>query len=371
MRKILGALIVFWISSGQALAKDPITIGHQFTIKSEILSEERSYKVNLPATYDNGYNENYAVLYVLDGATHFSSVSGVVNHMSSGNNVNFQIPELIVVGVDNMRGTRTRDMTPTNSNVLPDGRTLESLDVSGGGDNFLDFIEQELVPHIDRTYRTKSHRTIFGHSHGGLIALHSLLTRPNLFHNYITVGSNLWWDGGEIIGRAREFVESNPVVRARVYIASGLVNSEKSLPRVVNDEKLVQQLSKLHSKNWQLIYEQFPGEDRKSLSLQGLYNGLLSVFEGYWIPADDLVSVEASLMTAHYKKFSESVGVQFLPSEYFIEIMVRFQGENMKPGVALALLEMNAKNYPESDRARKALARYKSKMLEDDNTNSK
>lgn len=364
MRELFGALLAFWVFAAHVSADEPITFGHRFIIHSDVLSEDRSYRINLPASYNNGYSEHYAVLYVLDGETHFFPAAGVVNHMSSGNNANFQIPELIIVGIDNLRRTRTRDMTPTNSNILPNGSVSKSLAISGGGDRYLEFLEKELVPHIDATYRTKQHRTIFGHSFGGLIAMHSMIARPNLFQGYIAVGSNLWWDEEEIIGRAQTFVSRTPNIAARIYISNGLIGIESNQPRVSSGKRFVEQLSKSHSSALHVKYDSFSDEDRKSVSLVSLYQGLLHTFNGYWLPADNVVFDGAERLTKHYKNFSELVGVQFLPSEYFVEIMVRIQGRHMKPGVALGLLEMNAKNYPHSVRAKDSLVRYKAEMVE-------
>ena len=37
-------------------------------------------------------------------------------------------------------------------------------DNTGGGDQFLAFLENELIPNIDKKYRTIPYRILFGHS---------------------------------------------------------------------------------------------------------------------------------------------------------------------------------------------------------------
>jgi predicted alpha/beta superfamily hydrolase len=68
---------------------------------------------------------------------------------------------------------RARDFTPTRTSGDPN---------SGGAPAFLDFLEHELIPFIDRTYRTNtSDRGLLGHSLGGLFALYALEQRPRCF----------------------------------------------------------------------------------------------------------------------------------------------------------------------------------------------
>ena len=45
----------------------------------------------------------------------------------------------------------------------------------------------ELIPKIEGQYRTQPFRIFAGHSLGGLFAVHTMLTRPDLFNAYIAV----------------------------------------------------------------------------------------------------------------------------------------------------------------------------------------
>ena len=146
----------------------PITIGETFSLTSEVLGEERAYSVYLPASYHSTTYapRRYPVLYLLDGDANFHPTTGMVRYMGEGINGNVQIPELIVVAIPNT--DRNRDLTPTHSMIGNGGVVAPSLEASGGGDRFLDFIERELFAAIDSTYRTLPYRVLVGHSFGGL-----------------------------------------------------------------------------------------------------------------------------------------------------------------------------------------------------------
>lgn len=118
---VIGLLIISAHSFAQEKAAEGIEFGSKFTLESKILNETRTYWVRLPASYNNpSYDkQSYPVMYVLDGKSAFFPLLGVVSFMSEKESVNFQIPEMIVVGVDTEN--RLKDLTPNPSTRMPDG----------------------------------------------------------------------------------------------------------------------------------------------------------------------------------------------------------------------------------------------------------
>ncbi|WP_237601610.1 alpha/beta hydrolase [Aequorivita vitellina] len=104
----------------------------------------------------------------MDGYAHFKIAVGIVHFMSSDRNRNYLMPETIIVTIENV--DRRRDFTVTKIKT-------KRPNTGGGGRKFLSFIEKELIPHIDKNYRTESHRTLIGHSLGGLLTLNAYMTK--------------------------------------------------------------------------------------------------------------------------------------------------------------------------------------------------
>lgn len=108
------------------------------------------------------------------------------------------VPSTLVVGIgypdvvamiETVR-VRARDLTPTPSSLFPG---------SGGAGAFADFIADELLPWVaERHPSAVDDTTLFGHSLGGLFAVHMLLTRGSLIDRYIVSSPSLWWDGGRV-----------------------------------------------------------------------------------------------------------------------------------------------------------------------------
>src|SRR5579862_2818833 len=165
-------------------------IPKKMTVHSNILNEDRVVWVRTPQSYDHG-NAVFPVLYITDGDGHINEIGSTIDFLVN----NDRMPPLIVVGITNT--DRTRDLTPTRWDMkMPNGTVIPNP-TSGGADKFLDFIQTELMPEIEKRYPTQPYRVFAGHSLGGLLAIHALITRPNLFNAYIAVSPSLQWDDGK------------------------------------------------------------------------------------------------------------------------------------------------------------------------------
>lgn len=172
---------------------NPFTIGERLEIYSSVLEENRVLNIYLPHDYSPDSLKNYPVIYLLDGSIHedFIHVAGLVQ-FGSYPWVNI-LPESIVVGIENV--DRKRDFTfPTT--IEEDKITFPT---TGGSENFIAFIEEELQPFIDSHYKTNAVKTIVGQSLGGLLATEILIKKPNLFTNFIIVSPSLWWDNESLL----------------------------------------------------------------------------------------------------------------------------------------------------------------------------
>ena len=188
-RVFLFTLVSFLLSlSATAFGQDGQSI-KRLSLKSAVLGEERIVLVRTPDDYERS-GQQYPVLYLTDGDRQMSHTISTVEFLAR----NGRIPELIIVGIINT--DRTRDLTPTNGTLKAPGGQPQRFPTAGGADKFLKFIETELIPSIEADYRTQPYRVFAGHSFGGLFALHTMMTRPEVFNAYIAVSPTFPWDDG-------------------------------------------------------------------------------------------------------------------------------------------------------------------------------
>ncbi|MFQ3204186.1 MAG: putative alpha/beta superfamily hydrolase [Pseudoalteromonas tetraodonis] len=166
---------------------------HQLT--SVILGEQRSFSVYLPPSYNENPNKVYPVIYLLDGdQTHLKAVAGLVETLST-DRLEQQIQQAIIVAIPNSKNAiRERDFTPTNVDWTFNGKLLERFENIGNALNYSAFFEKELIPLINKNYRTSTKRVLIGESFGGLFASYVLLTNHALFTDYLIIDATYLWD---------------------------------------------------------------------------------------------------------------------------------------------------------------------------------
>lgn len=335
-------LIFFLILSAHALQaqKDPIVIGTKKVLHSDVLDEDREYWISLPESYqqEDSSHKRYPLLVVLDGRSHFRSVTGAVNYMSFGYNRNRKIPEMIVVAVQNVN--RERDFTP-------DKIITRRKNDTGGGDKFLSFLEDELIPQIDKEFRTEPYRILFGHSLAGLLATHAYMKDQTLFNAFIAVDPSFGsWDAATMDTKL-EAVTDKPFERF-MYLATA--NWGKRNIRNRNRHvRLYESLNSRCEGEFPAKLEYFENENHGSVPLPAFHNGISAIFEGYGISDRDIESTEQLLN--QFEVLSKRLSYSFSPPETLVNrvayrmLRSRDEGNRAK---ALAFFTLNTENYPDS-----------------------
>src|SRR3546814_15077313 len=78
------------------------------------------------------------------------------------------------------------------------------------------------LPAIEKRYAVDSRRqALYGHSLGGLFALHMLYSHPGAFRTIIAASPSIWWDNQAILSEERAF-------KARIEKDGKLVRDRKS-----------------------------------------------------------------------------------------------------------------------------------------------
>jgi uncharacterized protein len=183
--------------------------------------------VSLPRDYATS-KERYPVIYVLDADYSFAIAHNVVEHLADRQH----LPWAIVVGIayggePRYRENRTRDYTPTHTLDVGPGTEHQRpyQKHSGGGPKFRDFLRRELLPLIDRTYRTTAERVLVGHSYGGLFGAWMLLTAPDLFTGYVVVSPSLWYHERMLFALEKK-TGRDVALRGRAYLSAGAMENE-------------------------------------------------------------------------------------------------------------------------------------------------
>ncbi len=156
----------------------------------------------------------YPILYVLDGNAMFAGFAEARRIHGFGSS---GIDKMIVVGIGHpgeqiYDGRRMFDFTaPIETPALKQAFAQYQ---SGGRDRFAKFLLDELRPAIEKRYSASPYQqSLYGHSLGGLFALHVLYSRPGAFRTIIATSPSIWWDNQSILSEEAAFrarVEKTP-----------------------------------------------------------------------------------------------------------------------------------------------------------------
>ena len=345
MKKIPLLLLVAFLGTNQLRAQDSaqIILGSEHTIWSDVLNEEREYWISLPASYEDDMSayKNYPVLIVLDGNTHFKALSSMVDYMSADRYRSRKIPGMIVVGIQNV--DRRRDFTPDKVITVRENNT-------GGGDLFLNFLENELLPELDKKYRTSPYRILFGHSLGGLLATHAYLKDKTGFNAFIAADPSFGtWDA-ETMDRKVDSMSEHSFDRF-IYIATANWGKRN----IRNRDRHLRFYELLNSKTDGVLpakIEYFEDESHSSVSLIAFHNGMNTIFEGYGISYRDIATKEQLIQ--HFQGISQRLSWDILPPERLVNQigyrLLRSSNEDER-NRALEFFQLNVEYYPESSNA--------------------
>jgi uncharacterized protein len=332
-RAFLFCLLLLCVS----VAAQPVVVGQGHRLRSSVLNEERTYRVQLPDSYAWAKDRRYPVLYLLDGKTHFLHTSGSVGYLAAQGD----IPEMIVVGIDST--VRVRDFTQSD---WPAGW------VGGGGAaNFKRFLSGELIPSVEKAYRTDGFRVLAGHSAGGQFVLYCLTSEPSLFQAYLAFSPSLDWDDNLPQKSLAKSFESARAVKAFLYVARS-----DDFGRALQDyEQLVETLKTKSPKGFRWYSQAYPDETHGSVALLAQIDSLRRLYAGYRFHPDQLAK-GLEFVEKHFETVSSTVGWPLTVPEGVINDLAYEALATGKTDAAIALFKRNVQAHPSSPNAHDGVA---------------
>lgn len=229
------------------------------TLFSEKLGEDRELKILLPRGYSEDDKNKYPLIIVLDGDYLFEPVAGNVDYMAYWDDM----PKSIVIGVSH-NGKRFDDCMYSEQNSLPMDQ----------GNDFFEFLGMELIPYLEKNFKTEDFRVIVGHGETANFINYYLLKEMPLFQAYIALSPDL---APDMIGYLSERL-SNIQTKTFYYLATS-TNDVGRIQKVT--QELNSKLSALDNKNILYNYYNFEGPSHYALPAHALPRALESIFLVY------------------------------------------------------------------------------------------
>ena len=343
------------------------------SIYSNIFQEYKNIWVKLPENYNPKSQEKYPVVYVLDGGVQLKTLKAIYE-----NYLGHYLPNMILVGISNQTN-RTRDLT--TSQIKRYGQT-ELNPNTGGAEKFTQYIEDELIPFIDKNYPTTPYRTLIGHSYGGLFTINMLINHNTLFKNYIAIDPSLDWDNQKLLKQAKDKLASENFNRKSLFVSMSAEQlhmwdetvtvknlmentSEFTLfPRSIMEFSNFVESHKESELNF--AWNVYPEDLHMTVPLPSIRDGLVFLFNWFQFKnppkynnPETTVPELTELLKKQAKIYAENFGYSVPP---MIEELFNGYGYmNMQmggPEKAKLFFEMGVKYYPKNANSYDSLAEY-------------
>ncbi len=258
-----------------------------FDIHSEIVDADFRISVSFPFGYHQMADAQFPALYLPDAWWTFGMATDIAFVLSADQ----LVPPMLVVGIGYPGGfgdaiaLRVRDMTLRESEALEQdvGQAIAAFGPhpplsSGGADNFLRFLTEELIPLIERDYRADANqRVLHGHSLGGNFVVDVVFRQPGAFTHYIASAPTLGLADGVSFLKEREYAADHDSVPASLYLAVGLLDD--IIPEMVAGvAALVDTLTVREYKGFRWEVSRLEGQTHRSVMPVVLRDGLRWIF---------------------------------------------------------------------------------------------
>ncbi len=335
-----------------------LELGVRRELRSTILKSSRWLLISLPRGYETG-KERYPVVFTLDGRSNFEHTTAAARFLA----LTGVIPPVIVVGIESP--DRGLDYTPpSTSDRPPPGITGKT----GGAPQFLEFIEKEVVPLIEKDYRVQPFRALIGHSLGGLFATYAYYAKPELFKGVVALDPSVFWNQGQIARDFSAYLSKEKPESGRRYFLG-----RTATPREIwtEDSKvIVAAVERMQKANALFTFLESPsaraerlGESHETMVYPASYLGLKFLFSDFSFRSVNANLVDPNIarnltladIRAYYDDLSKKYGYRIPIPE---DVLSR-HGTNMaftqQPDKAIEALQLNCETYPRSINARTTL----------------
>ncbi len=266
------------------------------SINSQILGQERELKILLPRGYSDEEKKAYPVIYVFDGDYLFETIAGNTDYYSYWED----IPESIVVGI-NQIDTRPDDLLYSEQNSLP----IET------GSAFFEFVGKELIPFIEKNYKTEAFRVAVGHGETANFINYYLIRNNPIFNAYVAISPDLAPD------MTAYLEESLPMTESKIFYY--LATSNNDISYLMKGAKALDaKLKAVNNKNLFYTFNEFDGPTHYAMPAHAFPKALESIFFTFQPISkkeytESLLKLEGSpveYLTNKYKEIKDMFGIE-------------------------------------------------------------
>ena len=241
-------------------------------LKGEKDFGKREVLIYTPSEYFD-QSRSFEVVYVLDAQSRefFDAVHTTIAFQNNG------LRPMIVVGIASPY--RNIDFLPTN--VHPE-TVQEQYGELGGADDFSDFIENSVMPYVDKNYRTIPTKIGIGYSNGGTFINYTMIKKPELFDVIFSIDANFNYDKGQLV----DLIKNQSTFKNSLdfYFTCQTRAGDSWIENSIEFNESLKTLTDM-----QIEKELFESETHNSVFQQGVMNAFKAYFKFQFFDVQNLI----------------------------------------------------------------------------------
>lgn len=319
------SLVPFFSQSGE-----PIVIGETIRIDSKVLMKKASLNIRLPSSYQALQHKRYPVFYNLGSDTDFAATAGTIELLS--HNQGEPMPEAILVSLT----------TETAVSIIDRGVKSE---------DFINLLETDVIPYIDKHYRSQPFRILASGERFGMAPLYALIHKTNLFQAYIA--QSPWiTDKSGLVSEFKTFLQKSKNLSAFLSLSS---RGEGGV--AANYDKLITILQQYAPETLEWKSAKFDKNTNVSVGLPSLSYALKSLFADMYLASDShIISAGVKSIKSYYQQLSDNKYGYAISSEIALRDLGYAMLKEGKVKKATEVFNINLKDNPDSPHVYAAMA---------------
>lgn len=254
---------------------ESVQLGEKHHVTSSVNGKTYELIIQYPYSYKTDTTKQYPVVYFCDGYYDFALFTAIYGSLIYDQ----RMTECFLVGFSYVGENidygplRFHDYLPTYDPERQFG---------GGAPEFLKIVEQDFIPYIEKNFRIDpSWRALGGSSAGGMFALYTLFTNPNLFNAYMAISPAAEWDHHWLFKYEENYSKAHKELPVSLY----MTGAEKEFPDNPGYLYSIKQFNQvLKNRNYTKFRYKFRVLDNASHSAskpEGYTRGMEFIFEPF------------------------------------------------------------------------------------------
>jgi predicted alpha/beta superfamily hydrolase len=230
------------------------------SLESKKLKEKRDFTVVLPQNYESNPEKKYPVLVLLDGDYLLNPFEGILKY----GNYWDDLPEMIIVSIFQGQNEARYSDSEFDQGGFP----------GGSGANFFEFLGMELLPYVEKKYRTQPFRVIAGHdTTAGFLNTYLYKDNP-VFNGYISLAPEMALDMEKRVAERLALI-TKPIF---YYQAVAEGDDQKTKDKFI---ALNQNIRAISNPKFKYSSEEILKTTHYSMVAQAIPSALYFIFDGY------------------------------------------------------------------------------------------